>query len=213
MINHKYIDHPILSSQDIDEKNNVVVLLWLISVGQITWFSIIVIARGAQGLVITWMEFTTAAFILCSFGTTCCWWYKGADVAVSRTLNTTATVDTILTDRGDAAAGPYHRTSLDFILSIGRTFSDRSFTRTSSDPASSTIPSNMPSFKPIVCWYCGIFVESHPRTTHLFRLGAEVDMFVLVHSMGISRSNNAEELYSCDFGFSCMDEFLSCMHH
>ncbi len=115
LINHKYVDYPTLSEQDIDDKNKVDILLRLISVGQVVWFSVTVIARGAQGLVITGMELTTAAFILCSLGTTYCWWNKGADVAVPGMLNTTTTMVKILKEGGEAAAGPYHRTPLDFI--------------------------------------------------------------------------------------------------
>ncbi|KUJ17412.1 uncharacterized protein LY89DRAFT_684463 [Mollisia scopiformis] len=115
LINHNYIAYPTLSVQDIEDKNKVDLLLRLISNAQTIWFCITVVARGAEGLVITGMELTTAAFILCSFGTSFCWWNKGADVAVSVKLETTSTMVQIVKDAGDAAAAPYHRTPLDFI--------------------------------------------------------------------------------------------------
>ncbi|RFU24880.1 hypothetical protein B7463_g11462, partial [Scytalidium lignicola] len=115
LINHQYIKDPELTENDIDGKNRVDVLLRLISIGQILWFCVTLIARGAQGLFITGMELTTAAFILCSFGTTFCWWNKGADIAVPETLTSETTMAQILIEGGDAAGKPYHRTPLDFI--------------------------------------------------------------------------------------------------
>jgi hypothetical protein len=115
LIDHEYVGYPTLSEHDIDAKNKVDVLLRAISIGQTTWFIIIMAARSAQGLFITGMELTTAAFILCSFGTSYCWWNKGADVAVPIILSTETTMVDILKDAGDAAAAPYHRTPLDFI--------------------------------------------------------------------------------------------------
>ncbi|KAE8440498.1 hypothetical protein EG329_007422 [Mollisiaceae sp. DMI_Dod_QoI] len=115
LINHNYIAYPTLSVQDIEDKNKVDLLLRIISNAQTIWFCITVVARGTEGLVITGIELTAAAFILCSFGTSFCWWNKGADVAVSVKLNTTSTMVQIVKDGGDAAAAPYHRTPLDFI--------------------------------------------------------------------------------------------------
>ncbi|TVY68994.1 hypothetical protein LSUE1_G007529 [Lachnellula suecica] len=112
---HEYIQLKILTEQELDDKNKVDFLLRLISVGQAVWFVTTIIARGAQGLFITGMELTTAAFILCSFATTFCWWNKGADMAVPEVLTTTTTMARILIDGGDAASAPYHRTPLDFI--------------------------------------------------------------------------------------------------
>lgn len=115
LINHNYITYPTLSVQDIEDKNKVDLLIRLISNAQTLWFCITVIARGVKGLVITGMELTTAAFILCSFGTSFFWRNKGADVTVPVRLDTTSTMVQIVKDAGDAAAAPYRRTPLDFI--------------------------------------------------------------------------------------------------
>lgn len=115
LIQHKYIEYPTLTTADIDDKNKVDFLLRIISIGQIMWFSITVIGRGAGGLFVSGLELTTAAFILCSFGTTFCWWHKGADVAVPEKLTTTHTMAQILIDGGPSVTGIYHRTPLDFI--------------------------------------------------------------------------------------------------
>lgn len=101
--------------QDIEDKNKVDLLLRLISNAQTIWFCVTVIARGAEGLVVTRMELTATAFIFCSSATSFCWWTKGADVAVSVKLDTASTMAQIVKDAGDAAAGPYRCTPLDFI--------------------------------------------------------------------------------------------------
>lgn len=115
LIRQGYIEYPSLSTHQIDDKNKVDVLLRILSVGQITWFTSSLIARRVQGLVITGMELTTAAFILCSLGTTYCWWNKCADVIVPEKITTTTTMTKIILDAGNASAAPYHRTPLDFI--------------------------------------------------------------------------------------------------
>ncbi|KAL3420188.1 hypothetical protein PVAG01_08687 [Phlyctema vagabunda] len=113
LIKNEYITYPVLSDKSIDDKNKVDVLLRVVSVGQILWFSCSLIARGVQGLVISGMELTTAAFILCTFGTTYCWWNKGADVTVPEKVATTTTMAQIILDAKVDAV--YHRTPLDFI--------------------------------------------------------------------------------------------------
>ncbi|EKD19240.1 hypothetical protein MBM_02477 [Drepanopeziza brunnea f. sp. 'multigermtubi' MB_m1] len=73
------------------------------------------LARGVQGLFVSGFELTIAVFILCSFGTTFCWWQIGADVAILENLTTINCMAEILVEGGDAVTGLYHRTPLDFI--------------------------------------------------------------------------------------------------
>ncbi|APA12660.1 hypothetical protein sscle_09g074300 [Sclerotinia sclerotiorum 1980 UF-70] len=115
LITNRYVEYPQIRIQDIRDKNKVDDFLRLISVGQIIWFSATMIARAAQGLEITGMELTTAAFIVCSLGTTFCWWNKGADVAAPITLTTKTTMVDILKNAKYALPGPYQQTPLDFI--------------------------------------------------------------------------------------------------
>ncbi|KAH8594340.1 hypothetical protein B0O99DRAFT_652886 [Bisporella sp. PMI_857] len=118
LVNRKYIECPMLSKKMIDDKNKMDVLLRFLTIAQTIWFIATVIARHEQGLVVTGMEVTTAAFILCSFGTTFCWWHKGADVVMPEMLTTTVTMVDILKNAGNDWAGPYHRTPLDFISRV-----------------------------------------------------------------------------------------------
>jgi hypothetical protein len=115
LVNHKYIEYPEFKEKEIDDKNKMDVLIRFVSVAQILWFTVTMIARGAEGLVITGMELTTAAFVLCSLGAIFCWWNKGADVGVPEQLHTKTNMADILKAGGDAAGRPYHRTPLDFI--------------------------------------------------------------------------------------------------
>lgn len=113
LIKKRYVKYPTITTQAIDDKNKVDVLLRLISLLQILWFTSSLIARAVQGLVITAMELTTAAFILCSLGTTFCWWNKGADVTIPDRIHSSKTMREIISDA--QADGMYHRTPLDFI--------------------------------------------------------------------------------------------------
>jgi hypothetical protein len=115
LINNEYIEYPNFTEKEIDDKNKMDVLIRFVSVAQILWFTVTIIARGAEGLVVTGIELTTAAFVLCSLGAIFCWWNKGADVGVPEKLYTKTTMADILKAGGDAAGRPYHRTPLDFI--------------------------------------------------------------------------------------------------
>ena len=88
LIEHDYINCPTTTVEEIDDKNKVDMILRFLSSAQTLWFCVVVIARAAQNLVITGMELTTAAFILCSFATSFCWRNKGADVTLSVQLET-----------------------------------------------------------------------------------------------------------------------------
>ncbi|KAG0650328.1 hypothetical protein D0Z07_3230 [Hyphodiscus hymeniophilus] len=111
----RYIEFPSISKEDIRDKNKVDGVLRIFTVSQIVWFVIDMAGRRAQNLAITCGELTTAAFIVCSFGTVLCWRYKPADVTTSVIIETKATMAEILCEAGDQAATPYSRTPLDFV--------------------------------------------------------------------------------------------------
>jgi hypothetical protein len=79
------------------------------------WFIINMATRASQQLVITCGELTTAAFIVCSIGTTFCSVYKPADVVTSEIIGTGASISEILLAAGEEASEPYNRTPLDFV--------------------------------------------------------------------------------------------------
>lgn len=110
-----YIEVPEITREDIRDKNKVDMVLRIFTIFQIVWFVVDLAGRRAQNLTITCGELTTAAFIVCSFGTVLCWIYKPADITTSAIIETNATIAEILCKAGDRAAAPYSRTPLDFV--------------------------------------------------------------------------------------------------
>jgi hypothetical protein len=111
----KYVKLPTIARHEIADRNKVDGLLRILTVCQILWFIINMASRASQHLVITCGELTTAAFIVCSIGTSFCWIYKPADVVTFETLETDASISEILIAAGKAASEPYSRTPLDFV--------------------------------------------------------------------------------------------------
>ncbi len=107
-----YIEAPKITREDIRDKNKVDMVLRVFTIFQIVWFVVDMAGRRAQNLAITCGELTTAAFIVCSFGTVLCWIYKPADVTTWVYIETEATIAEIHDKAGDRAAG---RTPLDFV--------------------------------------------------------------------------------------------------
>lgn len=110
-----YIDFPRISKKDIRDKNKVDGVLRIFTVSQIVWFVVNMAGRRAQNLAITCGELTTAAFIVCSFGTVMCWLSKPADVTTFVIIQTDATIAEIICNAGDRAKTPYSNTPLDFV--------------------------------------------------------------------------------------------------
>ncbi|KAE8450723.1 hypothetical protein EG329_006068 [Mollisiaceae sp. DMI_Dod_QoI] len=110
-----YIEYPTITREEIRDKNKVDGVLRIFTVFQIIWFVVDMAGRRAQNLAITCGELTTAAFIVCSFGTVLCWLYKPADVTTSVVIEANATIADILCRAGERAAVPYSRTPLDFV--------------------------------------------------------------------------------------------------
>jgi len=108
-------EFPKISEKYIQDKNKVDDVLRIFTGIQIVWFVFNMAGRRAQNLAITCGEVTTAAFIVCSFGTVLCWWHKPADVSTSVTIEANVSIAEILCEAGDLAAAPYSRTPLDFI--------------------------------------------------------------------------------------------------
>ena len=116
LVINRYIRYPRISKRLIKDKNKVDGLLRLITLFQIIFFVFNVSARAAQGLIITCGELTTAAFIVCSLGTSICWAHKPADVIAPESIETIHVgIADILLQAGDQAKEPYSRTPLDFV--------------------------------------------------------------------------------------------------
>ena len=114
LVSRRHIKRPTLDHRIIEDKNKVDGLLRTITLCQITWFLINVIGRWAQKLVVTTAELTTVSFILCSVGTTFCWWNKPADVVVAEIITSDISINDILQDEGQTP-DEWSRTPLDFV--------------------------------------------------------------------------------------------------
>ncbi len=99
----------------IADKDKVDGLLRIITVCQTLWFVVNVSGRAAQHLAITCGELTAAAFIVCSFGTTVCWFKKPADVATPEAIEANKSIAEILEEAGEPASKPWNRTPLEFV--------------------------------------------------------------------------------------------------
>jgi hypothetical protein len=108
-------DFPAITRREIQDKNKVDGVLRIFTAFQIVWFVVNMAGRRAQNLTITCGELTTAAFIVCSFGTVLCWRHKPADVITTVLIEANTTIAEILCNAGDLAAAPYSRTPLDFV--------------------------------------------------------------------------------------------------
>jgi hypothetical protein len=80
LITNGFVEKPSIEREAIKDKNKVDGLLRLITLCQIVWFGVNIVGRAVQGLAITCIELTTAAFIVCNIGTVYCWIHKPADV-------------------------------------------------------------------------------------------------------------------------------------
>lgn len=80
LITNGFVEKPSTEKEEIKDKNKVDGLLRLITLCQIVWFGVNIVGRAVQGLAITCIELTTAAFIVCNIGTVYCWIHKPADV-------------------------------------------------------------------------------------------------------------------------------------
>ncbi|KAL1979410.1 hypothetical protein VTN96DRAFT_6053 [Rasamsonia emersonii] len=115
LVTEGYIDLPKLDKRVIVDKNKVDGMLRFITLCQIFWFLVNITGRAVQHLAITTGELTTAAFIVCSFGTTYCWVHKPADITTPDVIETDVSIAQILIRAGDRAKKPYSRTPLDFV--------------------------------------------------------------------------------------------------
>ena len=114
LVSRWHLPLPVLNHRVIEDKNKVDGLLRFITLCQITWFVINIIGRWAQHLVVTTFELTTVSFILCSLGTTFCWWHKPADAIVALVIESDLSINDILQAEGQTFDA-WNHTPLDFV--------------------------------------------------------------------------------------------------
>ena len=116
LVKEKHVEFPSTNEKDIKHKNKAQSFVRIVTLLQISWFSMNCIGRAAQNLAMTTLELTTLAFIFCTFGSSFCWLHKPMDLETPVILTPATTMSGILARRGDRANEPWELTPLDFVL-------------------------------------------------------------------------------------------------
>ena len=114
LVSKQYVKLPILERRAIEDKDKVDGLLRAITLCQILWFTVSVIGRWAQKLVVTTAELTTVSFVFCSIGTAFFWWHKPADMTTAEIIETNISINDILEAEG-RNPGDWRRNPLEFV--------------------------------------------------------------------------------------------------
>ncbi|KAL8927026.1 MAG: hypothetical protein Q9208_002571 [Pyrenodesmia sp. 3 TL-2023] len=117
LVRRGFVAVPDIRPEAIKDKNKVDGVIRLIMVAQTLWFMANFFGRIAQGLTITVLELTTAAFVYCALPIMWMWRHKPADVGMPEFIHTDARMAEILLAGGDEVPELYlyDRTPLDFI--------------------------------------------------------------------------------------------------
>ena len=117
LVKEGYIDYSTVgvSKSTIDDKNKGDGMARFITVLQILWFVVNMIARAIQRVTITTLELTTLGYIVCTLGTYFFWAHKPLDIKEPIVLVPSITMADILTKAGAPAAKPYKHTPMDFV--------------------------------------------------------------------------------------------------
>lgn len=87
----------------------------IIAAFQVLWFACNTVFRAIQGLMVTTLELTTIAFIVCMLATSIFWRHKPTGISKPIVLRSKYTISEILIKAGPAAKDPYRYTPLDFV--------------------------------------------------------------------------------------------------
>lgn len=96
LVQHKYMDMPEISKDDIKDRNKADGLVRAITIVQTLWFTTNVLGRIAQGLFITTLELTTLGFALLMVFCSIFWWRKPMDVTRPVVFFVNADLSTVL---------------------------------------------------------------------------------------------------------------------
>ncbi|KAJ8128804.1 hypothetical protein O1611_g4828 [Lasiodiplodia mahajangana] len=76
LIKHGHVEFPDMESMSIDERNRTDTLSRLLTIWQVSWFSIVEFQRVHIGLPMTTLELTALSFVFVMVGTSICWFRK-----------------------------------------------------------------------------------------------------------------------------------------
>ncbi|KAI6092228.1 hypothetical protein F4821DRAFT_279561 [Hypoxylon rubiginosum] len=119
LVTHGYVDYEkvMIKEEEVEDKNKFDTLTRIVTVVQLFWFAIDVLARVALGMALTTLELSTIGFIFCTVSTAIFWRQKPQDVSYPILLEPNVPLCDILTKAGQAAAKPYSYTPMDFASS------------------------------------------------------------------------------------------------
>lgn len=100
LLKHGLIKLDAINPAAIDDRSKADVVAKFFTIIQTGWFILQCIARLAQGISITTLELSTAAFVVCTIGTNIMWWVKPKDVFVPVVLRVEYTLETLLQKTG-----------------------------------------------------------------------------------------------------------------
>lgn len=115
LIENDYIPYPNIDGETIWDKNKADSFARMITLIQITWFTIQCIGRAIQHLTLSTLELLTINMIFCTIFTFFFWKHKPLDIQTPIILRTDTTIAEILIKAGDEAREPYKLTPLDFV--------------------------------------------------------------------------------------------------
>lgn len=116
LVTRGYIDisDVLLTRSEIEDKNKFDTLTRIITMVQLSWFVVTVLARAALGMAITTLELSTLGFIFCTLFTYFFWRHKPQDVSCPIIIQPKIPLADILVQAGSVASRPYSQTPMDF---------------------------------------------------------------------------------------------------
>lgn len=115
LIENDYIPYPTIDVDTIWDKNKADSFARMITLIQVTWFTIQCIGRGIRHLTLSTLELLTINMIFCTVFTFYFWNHKPLDIQTPIILRSDTTIAEILVKAGDEAREPYKLTPLDFV--------------------------------------------------------------------------------------------------
>lgn len=115
LVQKKYIEYPNVTQEELWDKSKQDTITKVITCFQIGYLVLQCLGRATQGLVITTMELSALAIVVCTILTSICWLRKPLDVRTPIKLEMEFTIEQLLCEAGDAASKPFRQTPLDFV--------------------------------------------------------------------------------------------------
>ena len=118
LVSNGFLPYPNVTPKEIWDKSKQDTLAKVITTFQISYLVLQCIGRAVQGLVITTMELSALAIVICAMMTSLCWFRKPANVITPIPLRSDLSMDEILARVGKTDFA-WKQTPLDFVDNLG----------------------------------------------------------------------------------------------